>query len=126
MSTYNVYIVDDNVLIRQAYRQHISMATDLSVCGEAATCREALPALLDHEGVDIVLVDLRLEDEAGGINLIRRLQEERPEMPTVAITAHVKPIYRQRALEAGASRFLDKKDAADTLIPTLQTVLGES
>lgn len=124
MRTRNVYIVEDNELICEGYEALLGMEPDLTVCGRAASVQEALAHLEATDDIDVVVVDMRLNHDLDGVDLIEQLHATRPDVPAVAVTAHVQPSYRERAMEAGAQRFLDKKEAAAKLVPLLRELLG--
>ena len=118
---YRVMIVDDHPLIREGLSAVIDKQSDMEVCGEAETATEALEKLQDD--ADIILIDVLLPDFSG-IELVERLKRKRPTLPTLVISGHDKEIYKERALEAGASGYIDKKDAATELIPAIRHLLN--
>jgi two-component system, NtrC family, response regulator AtoC len=72
---------------------------------EAASGREALEAL--KQGVDAVLLDLRLGDE-DGLQVLRRLREEDPTLPIVMLTGHGTIQHAMEATRLGAYDFIQK------------------
>jgi DNA-binding NarL/FixJ family response regulator len=63
--TIRVLLVDDQALLRGAFRLLIDSVPDMDVAGEAANGREAV-ALTRSEKADVVLMDIRMP-EADGI-----------------------------------------------------------
>jgi DNA-binding NarL/FixJ family response regulator len=54
-----------------------------------------------------------------GIEAMRRIHHERPELPVVILTAHADPGVEKEAREAGASGFLAKGTALEDIILVL-------
>ncbi|MCW8918515.1 MAG: sigma-54 dependent transcriptional regulator [Gammaproteobacteria bacterium] len=97
-------IVDDEPDIREL------LALTLSRMGLASSEAETLAeahGLLQQRDFDLCLTDMRLPD-GNGIELIRHLQQHRPELPVAMITAHGKMEIAIEALKAGAFDFLNK------------------
>lgn len=53
-----------------------------------ATAREAI-VIMDGSDVDILIADLKLS-ESGGVNVIRRVQDTKPEMAIIGLTGRGK------------------------------------
>ncbi len=61
-----------------------------------------------------------------GIELQRRIKQERPMLPVILISAHYNVEHRQRAIDGGAAEFLYKPfDAAD-LLKVLQLIVSNA
>ncbi len=73
---------------------------------EAATGREALEALRE-QGVDAVVLDLKLGDE-DGLKVLKELRENDPALPVVMLTGHGTVEQAVRAIQLGAYDFMLK------------------
>ena len=73
---------------------------------EAASGREALE-LVEKNGADVVLLDLRLGDE-DGLQVLRRLREADPTLPVIMLTGHGTVEHAVRATKLGAYDFIVK------------------
>lgn len=125
MSARRVMIVDDHPIVRQGLRAMIDAETDLKICGEAQTEREARSMVRELKP-DVVIVDLSLE-EGDGINLIRDLHAHHPDIALLVLSMHDEAIYAERLLAVGAAGYIMKQAAADQLITALRAVLrGET
>ncbi len=71
----------------------------------AASGQEAL-TLLDRE-LDIILTDIGLPDMEGTA-LIRQMRQMLPDIPIIAVTAHVLPVDREQCLQAGCTAYVSK------------------
>ena len=99
-----VLIVDDEPDILEL------LSLTLTRMGVASQCAENVQHAreqLDRNHFDLCLTDMRLPD-GNGIDLIRYMQENYPEIPVAMITAHGNMDSAIEALKAGAFDFLSK------------------
>lgn len=101
-----VFIVDDSAPIRARLAEMLSRMDDVRVVGEADSAREAVAGIL-RSRPDSVLLDLNLMGRTG-IDVLRTVLPQAPEIVFVVLTNHAEPQYRRVCTEAGASYFLDK------------------
>ena len=94
--------------MRRELRRLLEREVDLEVVGEAVSAEEAL-TLLQTLKPHLLLVDLSLPGMSG-LELIRQLQQERPELRYVVVSGHAGERYRQAALAAGARAFVSKDE----------------
>jgi FixJ family two-component response regulator len=76
-------------------------------------------------GALCLITDIRMPG-MDGIELQRRIRQERPELPVIFISAHCDDRARQRALEEGAVGFLYKPFDAAELLGAIQTAVSDS
>jgi len=113
-----VLVVDDHPAFRKALSSALSMIEDIEVAGEAggglAACEEA--ATLEP---DVIVMDLSMPD-LSGIDAMKRIHEDRPDLPVVILTAHADEGVEREALAAGARGFLAKGTGLKDLVVVLQ------
>lgn len=113
-----VLVVDDHPAFRKALSSALSMIEDIEVAGEAgggiAACEEA--AQLEP---DVIVMDLSMPD-LSGIDAMKRIHEDRPDLPVVILTAHADEGVEREALAAGARGFLAKGTGLKDLVVVLQ------
>ncbi len=100
----------------------IETEADLVVCGEVQTEREgraAIRALVP----DVVIVDISLA-QGDGLELVRDVHAQRPDLPMLVLSMHDELIYGERLLAAGASGYIMKQAASDQLLVALRRVLS--
>lgn len=83
---------------------------------------EAIAAL----GPDLVVTDLSLPgpSQGAGMNLVKRLKDEFPELPLIVLCVHDDPVVAAEIRSAGAAGFVLKRSAAMDLIPAVHEVLA--
>lgn len=106
-----VYIVDDSAAIRARLNEMLAGMDRIRVVGEAASAREAVAGIL-RARPDSVLLDLNLMGRTG-IDVLRTVRPQAPEIVFVVLTNHAEPQYRRVCAEAGAAYFLDKSSEFD-------------
>jgi DNA-binding NarL/FixJ family response regulator len=117
-----VLIVDDHPIVRQGLRRMIETEADLVVCGEVQTEREARAAIRALVP-DVVIVDISL-GQGDGLELVRDVHAQQPELPMLVLSMHDELIYGERLLAAGASGYIMKQAASDQLLIALRRVLS--
>ena len=111
---YTVLFVDDHDLIRQGLRRAFDSHPDFSVMAEASSVRQAMKMAADLQP-DVVVCDIRLPD-GSGLDAVRQLREQRPDMGLVVLTMYAGDEHLFAALEAGASAFVPKDAPSDDVV----------
>jgi DNA-binding NarL/FixJ family response regulator len=120
-SKKQVYLVDDHPIVRQGLIKLIEQEAELEVCGESGTVAAALEDLKTL-GPDVVLVDISLED-SNGLELIKLVEDLGLQIPMLVLSMHDESLYAEHALRAGASGYVMKQAASNTLIQAIHKVL---
>jgi DNA-binding NarL/FixJ family response regulator len=110
----SVLLVDDHELIRQGLARAFERTTDFTVVGEAGSVGQGM-RLAEQLRPDVVVSDVRLPDGTG-LDLVRHLRQERPELGIVVLTMYAGDEQLFGALEAGASAFVAKDSPSDDVI----------
>jgi two-component system response regulator DesR len=113
-----VLLLDDHRVFTDLLELSLGLQPDLHCVAVAHTAREGLAkaAAVDFA---VAVVDLQLPD-AGGLDLIPRLRELRPDARIVVLTAHPRADLADRALAAGAVAFLGKDAALATILAAVR------
>ncbi|MEV7773323.1 response regulator transcription factor [Kitasatospora sp. NPDC086791] len=116
-----VVLVDDQPLIRTGLRVLIADAPDLEVVGEAGDGAEAVE-LVARLRPDVAVMDIRMPG-VDGIEATRRITAD-PDLPThvLVLTTFDDDDYVYGALRAGASGFLVKDLALETILDGVRVV----
>jgi DNA-binding NarL/FixJ family response regulator len=118
--TVTIVIVDDEALLRGAFRTMLETEDDLEVVGEAADGREAIEQARLRKP-DVVLMDVRMPG-MDGIEATRRLLEHGSGPRVLILTTFDLDEYVYEAMRAGASGFMLKNSPPDQLAAAIRTV----
>jgi DNA-binding NarL/FixJ family response regulator len=115
-----ILIADDHAIVREGLKQVLSATTDMVVAGEAADGQEVLDRIR-HDHWDVVVLDMTMPGLCG-IDLIKRIKDERPELRVLVLSMHKEDQFAIRALKVGASGYLTKGSAPELLISAIRRV----
>ncbi|EGF32216.1 DNA-binding response regulator, LuxR family [Oxalobacteraceae bacterium IMCC9480] len=115
-----ILLVDDHALVRAGIRSLIDQLSDFVVIAEASDPVEAL-AWVAQRVPDIVVTDITMGSHSG-LDLVRRLREQHPQMAIVILSMHASEELVTEALRLGASAYLLKEAAPAELEIALQAI----
>jgi UDP-3-O-acyl N-acetylglucosamine deacetylase len=115
-----ILVVDDEEQIRSTLRG--VLADEGFEVLEAQNGRRALE-LLQHVAPRLAIVDIWMP-EVDGIELVRRMRAEAPEVPIIVISGHGTIETAVRVIRLGAFDFLEKPFPLDTLLHVVGRALG--
>src|SRR4029450_12634514 len=117
-----VFIVDDHPLVREGLTNLINRQNDLIVCGEAKDSAEAIAGIA-KERPDVAIIDISLTNESG-LELIKHLVRQFPEVAVVVLSMHDEALYAERALRAGARGYIMKHETSKSVLASIRRVLA--
>lgn len=117
-----VYIVDDHPLMRKGLVMTIEKEMGFEVSGQNESAEGALSEIVKNVP-DVAVVDISLPG-MNGIELIKNLLHQLPELKILVVSRHDEELYAERALRAGAKGYLMKLEAAETLITAIRQILN--
>ena len=117
-----IVLVDDHPIVRQGLVQILRQQKEFEVCGEAADEAGAWQ-VISHQVPDLVIVDLTLKS-GSGLDLIKQIRSEFPEMAILVLSMHEELFHVERALRAGAWGYLTKGEAGDKILTAIRQVLS--
>lgn len=120
--TVRVLLVDDQALLRQAFRTLLETADDITVVGEAGDGREAV-RLTRELRPDVVVMDIRMPDQDGLAATAEICADpELRDSRILVLTTYETDEYVAQALRAGASGFIGKGIDAEDLLEAVRTI----
>jgi DNA-binding NarL/FixJ family response regulator len=109
----DVILIEDDPATQDRLANLIRSSDALNLLGTASNAQEGY-ALLFMSSPHVVLVDLGLPDSSG-IDIIRWVSQNKPQIETLVITAFGDEYHVIRSLEAGASGYLLKDYSAEEI-----------
>jgi len=117
-----VLVVDDHPLLRCGLVEMVGKDPGLQLCGEASSAGTTILAVDNDPPPDLVILDLMLGHE-DGLELIKQIRALRPGLLILVISMHDELIYAERALRAGASGYIMKKEPSEEVLAAAYAVL---
>lgn len=115
-------IVDDHPVFRHGISQLIAGLREVTICGEAENAQSALEAMR-RLNPDMVLMDVTMPG-ANGIEVIKLMLAERPNLQILMVSMHDETLYALRALRAGAKGYVMKQQAMENVLDALRKVIS--
>jgi DNA-binding NarL/FixJ family response regulator len=117
-----IAVVDDHPIVQQALSSLLALTKDWELCGQASNAAKAR-TMIERTRPHLVIVDISLE-ESHGLDLIKDIQAQYPDMKVLVFSHHDETQYAERAIRAGANGYVMKSEAPEVLIRAIQAVLS--
>lgn len=115
MGFARILVVDDEPLVRSTIRR-ILERTGATVV-DVGTVAEALTVL--QEGVDLVITDVKLDDESG-VDVARAAASQHPAPPVIAVSGFAEASDGLALGKAGVAAFVAKPFSAEDLLDVVE------
>lgn len=116
----SLLICDDHQILTDALALVIAQTSTMALAAPPTPDpREAIDLCAKHQP-DVVLMDIEFKGTMNGIEATRELLEVSPATRVVIMTAHEDDTLMVEAVEAGATGFLAKTEAADQVLSAVQ------
>lgn len=116
-----VLVVDDSSIDRQIVQGLLKSEPDLTV--QFADNGAAALIQINQSVPDVVVTDLVMP-EADGLQVVRTVRDQFPDVPVILMTAKGSEAIAIEALERGAASYVPKSRLTDRLLDTVQQVLA--
>ena len=118
--TTRLLIADDHAIVREGLKRILAADPSFALAGEAKDGHEVLAAVRAG-GFEVLLLDLSMPGRSG-IELVRQVKAERPDLRVLVLSMHDEQQYAVRAIRAGASGYLTKDAAPTQLVAALRKI----
>jgi DNA-binding NarL/FixJ family response regulator len=115
-----VGICDDVDAYRQVLGIVLGVEPGLELVGEASNGQEAID-LVDREDVDVLLLDISMP-EMDGLEALPLVRAASPRTKVVMLTGYGSEVTRRRAMELGASLYLEKGASPSGILDAIRKV----
>lgn len=115
-----ILVADDHPVVRQGLKQILADAQDIEVAAEAEDGHELLEKVRKQD-FDVIVLDITMPGMMG-LDVLKQLKSEQPELPILILSMHPEEQYAIRVLRAGASGYLTKASAPNRLIGAIRKV----
>jgi len=115
--TVSLLICDDHKILTDALSMVVKLDPELEMVAPPVHTAEEAVDLAEQHLPDVVLMDIVFKSGGiSGIDATRKIKEASPSTKVVIMTAHDDERLLVEAVEAGASGFLSKDEAADEVL----------
>jgi DNA-binding NarL/FixJ family response regulator len=125
MCKYSIILADDHVLVRQGLKRLIEEDPELQVVDEAMDGLELLE-ILEASTPDMVIIDMNMP-RLRGLEATKFVKDLYPDIKILVLTMNKSKELLYQAMNNGASGYLLKEDANDTLHSAIRNIrLGKT
>lgn len=115
-----VLIADDHPIVRKGLKTILKEAQDIKVEDEASDGEEVMEKVRIND-YDVLVLDLSMP-KLDGLETIRRIKSEKPDMAILVLSMNPEEVFGIRALNLGASGYLSKDVALEQLVQAIRRV----
>jgi len=112
----SLLICDDHKILTDALKMVVDRDEGFAMVSPPVHTPEEAVELCERHQPDVVLMDIVFKGHMNGIQATRKIKELSPATKVVIMTAHDEERLLVEAVEAGASGFLGKDEAADQVL----------
>jgi DNA-binding NarL/FixJ family response regulator len=120
MSALRILVADDHEIVREGVRALVERQPDWTLCGEAATGRQAVQRATELKP-DVIVMDVSMP-ELNGLDATRQIKRLLPKTEILIFTADEADDLVRGLFKAGARAYLLKSDATKHLVPAINAL----
>lgn len=116
-----IIICEDDISNQQLLKLFLRQNVEVIICDSEAS----LFSKLAHQKAELIIMDISLNYENEGIEIIRKLKNEKllSEIPIICISGFGFTNERETAISSGASEFLIKPIQKEVLLAAIERLL---
>lgn len=115
-----IVIADDHSIVREGLKRIVSSIEGMEVTGEAGNGTEVMQRVRELT-FDVLVLDLSMPGRSG-MELIKLIRSEKPQLRILVLSMHQESQYAVRAIKNGASGYLTKESAPGQLEQAIRKV----
>lgn len=119
MST-SICICDDHHIVSEGIEHFLSDEDESYTLHKTDTAKQCL-ATINNYHVDVLILDLNLPD-MNGLELLKLIRQQQPELPVLILTMHNDPFILERAKKLGANGYMLKDFGKNELLQALTSI----
>ena len=120
MKKTRILLVDDHPLLRAGISKLINEQKDLEVCGEVDTAKKTIDTIKATKP-NIVVLDISIKGDSG-IEVLKDIKVHAPDVKVLILSMHDETTYAPRTLRAGASGYITKEQAPESVINAIRAI----
>ncbi len=120
MAKLQILIADDHAVLRETLALLIAGEKDMEVVGQASDGKDAV-AKAQELRPDVLIIDITMPN-CGGIQALRKIGKECPEIRSLVLTMHDDQTFLRSVLRAGGHGYVTKKTVSKELLNAIRIV----
>lgn len=116
-----ILIVDDHNIVHQGLNFILDKKHNMKVAANCTNGTEAMKWVCNNY-CDVALIDIAMPDMSG-IDLLKLLRQEKPELPVLILSAYPEDQYAVRLIKAGAAGYLNKECIPEEIVRAVKSVI---
>lgn len=121
MSAIRVLIVEDNEIFGRGLKDWLSRVGDVEVIAAVQTSEDAI-SIAAETAPEVILMDLQLKDDVGGIETTRRILASQPDARVLVLTMYQDDAHVRDAISAGARGYALKDSGPGNILRAIRAV----
>ena len=118
----HILIADDHAVVRRGLREILTDALPGAAFSEAVNGDDVL-SHLGTTHVAMLVLDINMPGRSG-MQTLMDVKAAYPQLPVVMVSVQPASQYAPRCIAAGASAYINKSDAPETLPTAIRQILG--
>lgn len=118
-----IVLFDDHQLVREGTKVLLESENDMEVVGATGGQQELMTMLSDLQP-RVVIVDLLIDDNLIGFELIKKIHTVYPAVKILVVSMLANKEYTQLAFQAGALGYVPKIEASNSLIEGVRAIIA--
>jgi DNA-binding NarL/FixJ family response regulator len=119
-----VLLIDDSTIILTVMSEVLSTVPCVSSIKTSSAPVQALQTIEEFKP-DVLLLDINMP-EKNGIEVLKEVKENYPEVKVIMLTNHSTEYYRNTCFNIGAYQFIDKANEFDKIAPIMEKISTEA
>lgn len=116
----NIVIADDHAIVREGLKRIVSAADGMQVVDEAKDGNEVMQRVRELN-FDVLMLDLSMPGR-NGMETIKLVRAEKPSIRILVLSMHQELQYAVRAIKSGASGYMTKESAPESLVLAIRKI----
>jgi two-component system, NarL family, invasion response regulator UvrY len=118
---FRILIADDHDIVRAGLKQLLQEEFPALSIEEVNDTASLIETACSHHW-DIIISDASMPG-GGGFYALEKIKNEKPHVPVIMISSQASEYYTEKAIKAGAERFVSKDFLSTELVKTVKDIL---